>query len=232
MRKTVAAVFTVASVLTLALWSNFYAEQASPRVVSALQGEVPSDAVVLFDGKDLSQWVHPDGSPASWLVSDGAMTVAKGGIKTKKEFGDIQLHLEFRMPAPAMGEGQDRGNSGVYLQGNYEVQVLDSYINETYIDGMCGAIYKMYPPLVNASRPPGLWQCYDIIFRAPKFDSAGKLIKKATVTVLHNGVLIQDHVEMEPTGSRIGTSEADRGPIFLQDHNHPVKYRNIWLREL
>ena len=232
MRKTVAAVFAGALVLTLALCSNFYAEQASPRVVSALQGEVPSDAVVLFDGKDLSQWVHPDGSPASWLVSDGAMTVAKGGIKTKKEFGDIQLHLEFRMPAPAMGEGQDRGNSGVYLQGNYEVQVLDSYINETYIDGMCGAIYMISPPLVNACRPPGLWQCYNIIFRAPKFDSAGKLVKKATVTVLHNGVLIQDHVEMEPTGSRIGTSEAVRGPIFLQDHNHPVKYRNIWLREL
>jgi len=157
MRKTVTKGFLIALVLTMAVSSHFYAEEAQPKVVSALPGEVPSDAVVLFDGKNLSEWVHTDGSPASWIVSDGAMTVAKGGIKTKKEFGDIQLHLEFRMPAPARGEGQDRGNSGVYFQGNYEVQILDSYINETYIDGMCGAVYKMYPPLVNVSRPPGIW---------------------------------------------------------------------------
>lgn len=232
MRKTCSASFLFALVLILALPSLFCAEEAQPKVVSALPGEIPSDAVVLFDGKDLSEWVYTDGSPANWIVADGAMTVNKSGIKTKKEFGDIQLHVEFRTPAPARGEGQDRGNSGVYIQGNYEVQVLDSYINETYIDGMCGAVYKMYPPLVNASRPPGVWQCYDIIFRAPKLDSAGKVVKKATVTVLHNRVLIQDHVEVEPTGSRIGTSEAARGPIFLQEHNHPVQYRNIWVREL
>lgn len=232
MRKTVTKGFLIALVLTMAVSSHFCAEEAQPKVVSALPGEVPSDAVVLFDGKDLSEWVHTDGSPASWIVSDGATTVAKGGIKTKREFGDIQLHLEFRTPAPARGEDQDRGNSGVYIQGNYEVQILDSYINETYIDGMCGAVYKIKPPLVNASRPPGIWQIYDIIFRAPKLDSAGKLVKKATVTVLHNGVLIQDHLEMEPTGSRIGTAEAARGPIFLQDHNHPVQFRNIWVREL
>ena len=232
MRKTGTRSFVIALVSSLAVSSHFYAEEAQPKVVSALPGEVPSDAVVLFDGKNLSEWVHTDGTPASWIVSDGATTVAKGGIKTKREFGDIQLHLEFRTPAPARGEDQDRGNSGVYIQGNYEVQILDSYINETYIDGMCGAVYKMYPPLVNVSRPPGIWQSYDIIFRAPKLDSAGKVVKKATVTVLHNGVLIQDHVEVEPTGGRLGSAETARGPIFLQDHNHPVQFRNIWVREL
>jgi len=232
MRNTGIKSFGIAFVLTLALSSNFCAQEAQPKVVSALPCEAPSDAVVLFDGTNLSEWVHPDGSPASWLVSGGAMIVTKGGIKTRKEFGDIQLHLEFRTPAPARGEGQDRGNSGVYLQGNYEVQVLDSYINETYIDGMCGAIYKIKPPLVNACRPPGIWQSYDIIFRAPKLDNAGKVVKKAVVTVLHNGVLIQDHTEVEPTGSRTGSAESARGPIFLQDHNHPVQYRNVWVREL
>jgi hypothetical protein len=232
MRKTGIRGFVIALVSTLAVSSHFCAEEAQPKAVSALPGEVPSDAVVLFDGKNLSEWVHTDGTPASWVVSDGTMTVAKGGIKTKKEFGDIQIHLEFRTPAPARGEDQDRGNSGVYIQGNYEVQILDSYINETYIDGMCGAVYKMYPPLVNVSRPPGIWQSYDIIFRAPKLDRAGKVVKKATVTVLHNGVLIQDHVEVEPTGGRLGSAETARGPIFLQDHNHPVQFRNIWVREL
>jgi len=206
--------------------------QEEPRVVSALQGQVPSDAVVLFDGTDLSEWTYLDGRPAGWIVADGAMTVKGGSIKSKREFGDMQLHLEFATPAEAKGEGQDRGNSGVYIQGNYEVQVLDSYGNKTYIDGMCGAIYKLYPPLVNASRPPGVWQVYDIIFRAPRFDSSGNVVQKAVVTVFHNGVLIQDHVEVVPTGGRSSAKEVARGPIVLQDHHHPVKYRNIWVREL
>ena len=152
---------------------------------------------------------------------------------TPKEFGDIQLHLEFATPAEAKGEGQNRGNSGVYIQGAYEVQILDSFGNETYIDGMCGAVYEQYPPLVNASRPAGEWQVYDIIFHAPRFDSQGKIVEKPNVTVLHNGVLIQNHVEINGiTRAAIRETEQPKGPIFLQDHGHPVKYRNIWVREL
>jgi hypothetical protein len=201
--------------------------------VSVLQGEVPSDAIVLFNGKDLSEWTYTDGRQAGWIVSDGAMIVKDGGITTKREFGDIQLHIEFMTPSPAKGTGQDRGNSGVYLQGAYEVQVLDSYGNETYTNGMCGAIYEQYPPLVNVSRPAGVWQVYDIIFRAPNFGDDGALIKKATITVFHNGILIQDHVELQgTTRASIRTVEKSTGPLYLQDHNHPVKYRNIWVREL
>ncbi|MBN2288066.1 MAG: DUF1080 domain-containing protein [Candidatus Glassbacteria bacterium] len=207
-------------------------EEQEPAVVSALSGKVPSDAVVLFDGTGLSEWAGAEGGPVSWTVADGAMTVNKGAIVSRKEFGDMQLHLEFCTPSPPRGEGQDRGNSGVYIQRNYEVQILDSYDSKTYVDGMCGAIYKISPPLVNACRPPGAWQVYDIVFRAPQLDSQGEVIKKAVVTVLHNGVLVQDHVEVVPTGGRTGTAETARGSIFLQDHNHPVKFRNIWVREL
>ena len=232
MQKRALVSGAVTLVISVIVSLNCFAAEEQPAVVSALEGQVPSDAVVLFDGTDLSEWIGADGGPANWVVAGGAMTVNKGGIVTKKTFGDMQLHLEFCSPAPPRGEGQDRGNSGVYIHGNYEVQILDSYINETYIDGMCGAVYKLSPPLVNASRPPGLWQVYDIIFRAPGFGSQGKVIKKATVTVLHNGVLIQDHVEVMPTGGSTGSDETSRGPINLQDHNHPVKFRNIWVREL
>ncbi len=232
MRKNLFAASVASLALTLIISMNCYAQEKQPPLVSALEGKVPSDAIVLFNGTDLSEWIGDDGEAANWIVAGGAMTVNKGGIVTRKKFGDMQIHLEFCSPDPPRGEGQDRGNSGVYIHANYEVQVLDSYNNETYIDGMCGAIYKVAPPLVNASRPPGLWQVYDIVFRAPGFDSKGKVVKKATVTVLHNGVLIQDHVEVVPTGSRTGTEEVTRGPINLQDHNHPVKYRNIWVREL
>ena len=219
-----ALVFTVSSTVT--------GEEEQPRMVSVPEGQIPSDAVVLFDGTDLSEWTYTDGRPAGWITSDGTMTVKDGSIITQKEFGDIQLHLEFATPEDATGEGQDRGNSGVYIQGAYEVQILDSYGNETYIDGMCGAIYGQYPPLVNASRPPGKWQVYDIVFHAPDFDSEGKVIKKADITVFHNGVLIQDHVEIKPTVYGPRETESPLGPIYLQDHNHPVKYRNIWVREL
>jgi hypothetical protein len=202
------------------------------------QGRPPSDAIVLFDGKDLSKWQHADKSAAKWKVQNGYAQVVQetGNIQTKQEFGDFQLHVEFAEPLPAKGEDQDRGNSGVYLQGLYEVQVLDSYQNKTYPDGQAAAMYGQYPPQVNASRPPGQWQEYDIVFHAPKFDSANKLLKPARVTVFHNGVLVQDNVKLTgPTehGERPPYKPGVvRGPVALQDHGHPVRYRNIWIREL
>jgi len=231
--KKLAAIFLTVSIISLILTLlPSFAEQEQPRVVSALEGQVPSDAVVLFDGKDISGWTYMDGQPAGWKVTDGAMTVKGGSIITRKEFGDIQLHLEFATPAEAKGSGQDRGNSGLYIQGLYEVQILDSYGNETYPDGSCAAIYKIAPPLVNASRPAGTWQIYDVIFRAPGFDATGNRIRKAVITVFHNGVLVQDHLEVVPTFASELKTEKSRGPIYLQDHNHPVKFRNIWVREL
>ena len=233
MQRNSVILYTASLVLLLSITVNGFSEDKHPQVVSAPEGRIPSDAVVLFDGTNLSEWIYTDGRPAGWIVSDGTMSVRDGGIMTKKEFGDIQLHLEFATPSEAKGEGQNRGNSGVYIQGAYEVQVLDSFGNETYIDGMCGAVYEQYPPLVNASRPAGEWQVYDIIFHAPGFDSQGKIVEKPDVTVLHNGILIQDHVEITgTTRAAIRETEHPTGPIFLQDHGHPVKYRNIWLREL
>jgi hypothetical protein len=201
-------------------------------------GKAPSDAVILFDGKDLSQWLDKDGAAAKWKVENGYIEVAAktGYIHTKKAFGDCQLHVEFSEPTPPHGESQDRGNSGVFLMGAYEIQVLDSYENKTYADGQASAVYGQYPPLVNASRPPGLWQWYDIVFHGPRFDSAGKLLRSARITVFHNGILVQDNVE--PTGP---TEHGERppykpgpekAPLELQDHGNPVRYRNIWIREL
>lgn len=201
-------------------------------------GRPPSDAVVLFDGKDLSQWAHKDGSAAKWKVENGyAEVVPKSGyIYTREAFGDCQLHVEFAEPTPPKGESQERGNSGVFLQGLYEIQVLDSYQNKTYADGQAAAVYGQYPPLVNASRPPGEWQSYDIIFHGPRFDAAGKLTRPARVTVLHNGVLVQDNVELTgPTahGARPPYKPTpEKLPLALQDHGDPVRYRNIWIREL
>jgi len=201
-------------------------------------GRPPSDAVVLFDGKDLSHWVSAaDRGPAKWKVENGYMeVVAKTGyIATRDSFGDCQLHVEFAEPSPGVGESQERGNSGVFLMGLYEIQVLDSYENKTYADGQASAVYGQYPPLVNASRPPAQWQIYDIIFHGPRFKE-GKLTRPARVTVLHNGVLVQDNVE--PTGP---TAHGERPPykptpeklpLQLQDHGNPVRYRNIWIREL
>lgn len=199
-------------------------------------GKAPADAVILFDGKDLSTWAHKDGTAAKWKVGSGYFeTVPKTGyIYSKKAFGDCQLHVEFATPSPAIGEGQDRGNSGVFLMGLYEIQVLDSYNNRTYADGSAAAVYGQYPPLVNASRAPGQWQTYDIVFHAPKFGD-GKLVKKARVTVIHNGVLVQDNVEIQGTTSTAKpeyNSGPEKLPLALQDHNHPVRYRNIWVREL
>jgi hypothetical protein len=201
-------------------------------------GRAPSDAVVLFDGKDLLRWVHKDGGAAKWKVENGyAEVVAKTGyIYTRDSFGDCQLHVEFAEPAPPKGESQERGNSGVFLMGLYEIQVLDTYENKTYADGMASAVYGQYPPLVNASRPPGQWQSYDIVFHGPRFDPEGKLLRAARVTVLHNGVLVQDNVELSgPTahGERPPyKAQPEKLPLALQDHGNPVRYRNIWIREL
>jgi hypothetical protein len=221
-----------ASALALALAIPSAAQQKTPAPVNTPDGKAPSDAIVLFDGKNLSEWSQADGAAPAWEVKGGAATVKKGGIMTRREFGDMQLHIEFQPPNPPKGSGQDRGNSGVYLQGIYELQVLDSYQNETYIDGMAAAIYQQYPPLVNAARPAGQWQTYDVIFHAPVFDSENTVVRQARVTVLWNGVLVQDNVEIRPTPGGVRDKEAAKGPIFLQDHNHPVKFRNIWVREL
>jgi len=199
----------------------------------------PSDAIVLFDGSNLDQWVAAsDGkSPAPFTVADGAMTVAprKGGIQTKQKFGDFQLHIEWRSPAEVKGTGQGRGNSGIFLQGLYELQVLDSYENPTYVNGQAGSIYKQTPPLVNATRKPGEWQTYDIIYTAPRFNKDGVAIIPAYVTVIHNGVVIHNHTQIQGTTPFVGRPEYkphDKGPIMLQDHGDLVSYRNIWIREL
>jgi hypothetical protein len=200
-------------------------------------GKAPSDAEVLFDGKDLSKWQSPGGGEPTWPLENGAM-LSSGGkpIQTKDKFGDIQLHLEWSEPTPAQGTGQGRGNSGVFLNGMFEIQVLDSFENKTYPDGQCGAIYGQYPPQVNASLPPGQFQTYDIIFRHPRVKD-GKVVEPAYVTVLQNGVLMQDHQKIEgPTGhmmvAHYGNNLADHGPLELQFHGNPVRYRNIWVRKL
>jgi len=198
----------------------------------------PSDAVVLFDGKDLSGWVTGKGEPAKCKVQDGFMEVVKGtgSIRTKEGFGNCQLHVEWASPAEVVGSGQGRGNSGVFLMDTYEVQVLDSYENSTYADGQAAAIYGQFPPLVNACRKPGEWQTYDIVFRAPRFDQDGKLLAPARMTVFHNGILVHDDVTLTgPTAHKARppyAAHAGKLPISLQDHGHPVRFRNIWLRNL
>lgn len=198
----------------------------------------PSDAIVLFDGTDLSAWQRADGGrEARWKVENGYMEVVRNGgdIQTREAFGSCQLHIEWASPEVVRGNGQGRGNSGVFFMGRYEVQVLDSYNNDTYPDGQAAGIYGQKPPMVNASRQPGQWQTYDIIFRAPVFKD-GTLEKPATITVLHNGVLVQDHWEIEGTTFHQERARyqphADKLPIRLQDHGDPVRFRNIWIRPL
>jgi hypothetical protein len=211
------------------------AAEQEPAIVKPGQGtEPPSDAIVLFDGKDLSAWSGMKGEPAKWRLVDGAMEVTRSGsIRTRQEFGDVQLHVEWASPAKVEGEGQGRGNSGVYLQGRYEIQVLDSYENKTYPNGQAGSFYNNFPPLVNASRKPGEWQSYDIIFRAPRKNEDGQSIP-GSFTVFHNGVLIQDHVPIKGDASTAAaySGVTPKGPLVLQDHTNPVRFRNIWLREL
>jgi hypothetical protein len=198
----------------------------------------PSDAIVLFDGKDLSQWRSDSGKPAAWTVRDGYMEVkpGAGAIQTAQGFGSVQLHIEWAAPTPAGGEGQERGNSGVFLMGKYEVQVLDSYDSPTYADGQAASVYGQYPPLVNASRKPGEWQTYDIVFHAPKFKGDGSLERPAVVTVFHNGVLVQDHVVLTgPTAHKarpLYAAHPDKLPLMLQDHGNLVRYRDVWIRRL
>lgn len=197
----------------------------------ATNAEPPSDAIVLFDGSDLSQWNNGE----NWKVSDGVATAAQGMITTKQEFGDVQLHLEWSAPTVIEGEGQGRGNSGVFLMGKYEVQILDSYQNKTYPDGQATAVYKQTAPMANAMRAPGEWNTYDIFWTCPKFDG-GELVSPAYVTVMHNGVLVQNHFELQgdtpwhrpPEYEDVGPT----GPISLQDHGNPVRFRNIWVREI
>lgn len=222
-----------------------------PPVVSAPADGIPSDAIVLFDGSNLDEWfimrADEEGEmkpqPANWVLEDGAMIVPprpKGqpssDITSRQSFGDIQLHLEWRAPLPVKGHSQGRGNSGIFFMDRYEVQILDCYENETYVNGMTASVYKQQPPMANACRAPGEWQTYDIIFEAPRFSFDGTLLKKARVTVLHNGVLVQHATVLDgPTEYRGLPSysyHTPRQPLRIQDHNNPVAFRNIWVREL
>jgi hypothetical protein len=209
----------------------------SPAPAVASPAPAPGDATVLVGGRDdLSAWQMMDGSSATWLMKNGILETGKGFIRTKAEFTDFQLHVEFATPAEIKGDSQGRGNSGVFLLGKFEIQVLDSYHNPTYPDGQAAAMYGQYPPLVNASRLPGEWQTYDIAFTAPRFAAAGTLEKPAVVTVVHNGVVVHNatpfwgptqHKKIDPY-----TPDTAKGPIALQDHGNPIRYRNIWIRAL
>ena len=204
-------------------------------------GMPPSDAIILFDGSGVNkEWEDRRGNPTKWIVQDGALVCVKGSgvVQTKRKFNDFQLHIEWKSPSEVQGDGQGRGNSGVYLQSLYEVQVLDSYDNKTYRQGQAGALYKQYAPLVNASRKPGEWQTYDIIYTAPRFGAdSTTYFTPPRVTVLHNGVLIQNNVSLRGPTLYIGIPEYSikkhgAMPLVLQDHGNPVAYRNIWIREL
>jgi hypothetical protein len=202
-------------------------------------GKPPSDAIVLFGGGDISQWVAMDGSPTKWITRDAYMECVRGSgyVRTLQNFGDCQLHVEWATPVPPHGEGQGRGNSGVFFGlDRYEVQVLDSFGSQTYPDGTAAAVYGQYPPLVNASQPPGEWQIYDIIYTAPRFDTQGKLLSPVYLTVFHNGVLVQNHVQLTGPTSWLERApyepHPEKQPISLQDHGNPVRFRNIWVREL
>lgn len=195
---------------------------------------VPADAKVLFDGKDLSGWSTLKGQEAAWKVMDGYMEVARGDIMTREKFGpDFQLHVEFWLPLMADKKGQARANSGVYLQGRYEIQVLDSYMNETYPNGSCGALYGILVPSKNASRPPEQWQTFDITLRAPRVDEQGKVTVKGQLTVVHNGETIIDNGTFDKvTGGAMDDKLGEPGPIRLQDHGNKIRFRNIWIRPL
>ncbi|MCM5529861.1 DUF1080 domain-containing protein [Parasegetibacter sp. NRK P23] len=238
----------IASITCLALAFSAAQAQTDPKATEVWQDvklvtpgkgtAAPSDAIVLFGGNALDQWSAKAGGPAQWTVNaDGSFTVApgKGDIQTKQAFGDCQLHVEWKSPAVVKGEGQGRGNSGIFLMGLYEVQVLDSYNNKTYANGQATSIYKQHIPLANATLPPTEWQVYDIFFTAPRFSASGTLEKPAYVTVVHNGILVQNHVEIKGETVYIGKpayKAHGNAPIALQDHGNPVSFRNIWIRNL
>jgi hypothetical protein len=212
-----------------------------PRVATAAAQDVkpvppPQDAIILFDGKDLNAWASRKGGSAGWKVENGYMECVPrtGDILTKQKFGpDFQLHVEFWLPFMKDAKGQGRANSGVYLQGRYEIQVLDSYMNETYANGSCGALYNTIAPSKNASKPPEQWQTYDITFHAPRVDAQGKVTQKGRVTVVHNGVTIINNGEFEkPTGGELDRNLGEPGAILLQDHGNHVRFRNIWVKPI
>jgi hypothetical protein len=204
-----------------------------PKVVQAPpESKPPSDAIVLFDGKDLSKW----SGGKNWEVKEGYCVPKRGEITTKQGFGDCQIHIEWASPLKVRGSGQGRGNSGIYIMGKYEIQILDSYDNKTYFDGQAGALYKTRPPMVNASRKPGAWQAYDILFTAPRFGKDGKLSRHGFITVLHNGVVIHNHTKVlgatKWTAPPSYAKHAEKLPFHLQNHGNPVRFRNIWVRQL
>lgn len=240
-RKVQTSIILAASVMAISglpLFASGFGQDSQepepPIVDPGPVGGPPSDAIVLFDGTSLEHFQGSKGAPAAWKVESGYMEATRtGGISTKQEFGDFQLHVEWAAPSVVTGDGQGRGNSGVYLQGRYEVQVLDSYDNKTYPNGQCGAFYGHNAPLVNACRKPGEWQTYDIVFHAPKRGPEGAEVS-GSLTVLQNGVLIQDHIPIgfEPTTGAESGEYSETGPIYLQDHGNPVRYRNLWIRPL
>jgi hypothetical protein len=238
--RKVSAVTTGATLLLASLAISLHADEwisgiawPEPRVVDpGPVGGPPSDAIVLFDGKDMSHWTDAD----KWQIQDGCAISGGNDVRSKQAFGDCQLHIEWASPEKVEGSGQGRGNSGVFMMGLYEVQVLDSYQNPTYFDGQAASIYKQHPPLVNACRKPGQWQSYDIIFEAPRFDKHRKLTRPAFVTVLHNGVVVQNHFQIQGETAWDQapkySAHAAKLPIQLQYHGNPVRFRNIWVREL
>lgn len=214
--------------------------EPEPKVITPgkTSADPPSDAIILFGGQNTDAWAAKDNSAAKWKVDNGILTVAPGTgeIHTKQAFGDCQLHIEWRTPSEVKGDGQGRGNSGIFLMGRYELQVLDSYKNRTYSNGQAGSIYKQLPPLVNASRGPGEWQTYDVIFTAPRFNEDGSVKSQAHITVLHNGVLVQNDARLWGGTQYIGIAtyekHSEKEPLVLQDHGNPDSFRNIWIRPL
>lgn len=215
----------------------------TPKPYDAEAAKAPQDAIVLFDGSESSvaNWTARNGQPTKWKLVDGALESVRGGgyIQSKQEFGSCRLHIEFATPSTVKGNGQGRGNSGVFLMGQYEVQVLDSFENQTYPDGQCGALYGRAKPLVNASRPPGEWQTFDITFHRPLFDEKGNVVRKARFHVVHNGHVIHDNIELSggtgwkgPHSISEYRKHGDKGPVQMQDHGNPVRFRNIWIEKL
>ena len=213
-------------------------EPIPPVISSSSFVTPPSDAIILFDGQDFSQWeLSKNAREIDWIIQEDYMTVnpGSGDIQTKALFSDVQLHIEWRCPKEISGKGQGRGNSGIFFQNRYEIQILDNYNNGTYTNGQAGSVYKQHAPLVNVCKAPGEWQSYDIIFTAPIFNKQGRKVRPGYFTVFQNGVLIQNHVEIQGTTVWVGAPKNKPhgpGPIKLQDHGNPVSFRNIWLREL